>query len=229
MCGHDGAAAAGASAATSNAPARSESRGSAAMAAGGGGPTDRDLGRQVVEGSGSGGVGLAGWVSGEGWREGSDAVCCLCLRRRPGGGWIFAVAGGGPVPVAGGGRLAGWPRSTSVLGVVRSGEARRRGGGLVATAAGASHCVMPVGKHERVVATALRGKKKIELQLSCVHSRKLKYTEILYFVRIQQFPSQFSNPRFRTFYLYLNISFFPLFYLLSNHYSAYHIHFNFIH
>jgi hypothetical protein len=82
-----------------------------------------------------------------------------------------------------------------------SGQARRRGGGLVATAAGASHCVMPVGKHERVVATALRGKKKIELQLSCVHSRKLKYTEILYFVRIQQFPSQFSDPRFRTFYL----------------------------
>lgn len=70
MCGHDGAAAAGASAATSNAPARSESRGSATMAAGGGGPTDRDLGRQVVEGSGSGGVGLAGWVSGGGMEGG---------------------------------------------------------------------------------------------------------------------------------------------------------------
>jgi hypothetical protein len=156
VCGHDGAAAAGASAATSNAPARSESRGSAAMAAGGGGQTDRDLGRQVVEGSGSGGVGLAGWVSGGGM-EGGQRCGVLAeatgrrvdIRSRRGAVRFRSQEVGGSLAGRDPLRLWGW-----------SGQARRRGGGLVATAAGASHCVMPVGKHERVVATALRGKKK---------------------------------------------------------------------
>jgi hypothetical protein len=49
---------------------------------------------------------------------------CACGGDRAAGGYSQSQ-GGGPVPVAGGGRLAGWPRSTSALGVVRSGEATR--------------------------------------------------------------------------------------------------------
>lgn len=142
MCGHDEAAAAGASAAASSAPARSASRGSAAMAAAE--AADRDLGRQVVEGSGSGGVGLGFW----GGREGSDAVLAEATGRRAGYSQSQGVVRSQEV----GGSLA------QIHFGFGGGQARRAVVGWWATAAGASHRAMPVGNHERV-ATALRAKK----------------------------------------------------------------------
>jgi len=112
---------------------------------GSGGPADRDLGRQVVEGSGSGGVGLGFWG-----RSSAAMRCGAVLaeatgrrgrdirsrrewsgRRRWAARWL----------------AGNWPRSTSVLGE-RSGQAR--GSVLVgwATAAGAPHRAVPLGNHE---------------------------------------------------------------------------------